>query len=309
MTTVLYIAGYGRCGSTVLAAILGNHPKFVSPGEVTYLYDDWGNAERTCSCGQRYGACEFWKGLALDSGPELVQSRLVRQVERASSLARLWLGWISEEVRETYRNSQQALFHHITSRGGATIVVDSSKSARFTAGRAIALRKLAGHDVYLLHLVRDGRATVESRVVTGSNWSLEGYARVPRLPTLRAVLGWMWSNCYASLTRRAFGDQHYLRLRYEDFVSNPAAWLQRIGEFLNVDTVTLIERVDRGEAFEVGHMVGGNRVRFVKAIVLRKPVDLRNSEGDGAGGKLTRRQRLLFLVLAGWLNRSYGYPT
>ena len=306
MSKVLYIAGYGRCGSTVLAAILGAHPEMVSVGEVTYLYDDWNNASRPCSCGERYAACEFWNGVV--GTPAARTPEVVRKVERASSLARVWLGWLPDELRETYGRTQDELFREILARRAATIVVDSSKSARFTAGRAVALRKLAGHEVYVLHLVRDGWASVESRVVTGSNWALEGYAREPRLPTLRAVLGWVWSNCYASLMRRAFGDRRYLLLRYEDFVSEPGAWVRRIGEWLDLDMEPLANRIERGDAFEVGHMVGGNRVRFEKAITLRRVTAGQPATAQRAGGTLTRRQRLLFAVLGGWLNRRYGYP-
>jgi Sulfotransferase family len=226
---------------------------------------------------------------------------MVRAVERASFLPRVWLGRVSGKVREAYRASQEQVFGHALARSGAAIVVDSSKSARLTVGRSFALKRLAGNDVYFLHLVRDGWATLGSRVVTGSNWALEGYAREPRLPTLRAVVGWVWSNCCASMMRRAFGSERYLLLRYEDFLSDPAASLRKIGELVGVDTSVLIERVERGVAFDVGHVVGGNRVRFQKAITLRRQEETSKEQ------RLTRRQRLLFSILGGWLNRRYGY--
>jgi hypothetical protein len=301
MTKVLYIAGYGRCGSTVLATVLGNHPQMVSVGEVSYLYEDWTNPLRPCSCEAVYTECEFWQGALPAGSSEAGTGRMVRAVERASFLPRLLLGRVSEKAREEYRVSQEQVFGHALARSGAAIVVDSSKSARLTVGRSVALQRLAGNDVYFLHLVRDGWATIESKVVTGSNWALEGYAREPRLPTLRAVVGWVWSNCCASMMRRAFGRERYLLLRYEDFLSDSAASLRKIGELLDVDTGVLIERVGRGEAFDVGHVVGGNRVRFQKAVTLRR------QEEKSKQPRLTRRQRLLFSLLGGWLNRRYGY--
>jgi hypothetical protein len=301
MTKVLYIAGYARCGSTVLSTVLGNHPEMVSLGEVSYLYEDWTNPNRICSCEARYPDCEYWNGVVPGGSSEAATGRMVRAVERASFLPRLWLGRLSDTTREEYRTAQQRVFGHALARSGAAIVVDSSKSARFTVGRSLALKQLAGYDVYFIHLVRDGWATLHSRVVTGSNWALEGHAREPRLPTLRAVLGWVWSNCYASMMRRAFGTERYMLLRYEDFLSDPAASLRTIGDFVGVDTGVLIERLERGEAFDVGHVVGGNRVRFQKAITLRRQEERSKKPG------LTRRQRLLFSVLGGWLNRRYGY--
>lgn len=301
MTKVLYIAGYGRCGSTVLATVLGNHPEMVSVGEVTYLYDDWSNPQRPCSCEKPYAECDFWQGVLAVGAAEAGTARLVRSLERASSLPRLWLGRVPDQAREGYRASQERVFEHALARSGATIIVDSSKSARLTVGRSVALRKLAGDDVYFLHLVRDGWATLESRVVTGSNWALEGYAHEPRLPTLRAVVGWVWSNCCASMMRRAIGSRRCLFLRYEDFLADPAAALRRIGDLVGIDNRTLIEQVERGQAFDVGHIVGGNRVRFQKSLTLRR------QEKGGADHRLTPRQRLLFRMLGGWLNRWYGY--
>lgn len=302
MTKVLYIAGYGRCGSTVLATVLGNHPQMVSVGEVSYLYEDWANPLRPCSCEACYAECGFWQDTVPAGSSQESTGRLVRAVERASFLPRIWLGRVSGKAQEEYRAAQERLLGHALERSGAAIVVDSSKSARYTVGRSVALQQLAGNDVYLLHLVRDGWASLESRVITGSNWALEGHAREPRLPALRAVLGWVWSNCFASIVlRRVFGHRRYLFLRYEDFLADPATSLRKIGDFVGVETSTLIERVERGEAFDVGHVVGGNRIRFQKAITLRR------QGREGVQHRLTRRQRLLFTTLGGWLNRRYGY--
>ena len=42
--TIIYIAGYGRSGSTVLDIMLGDHPRIFSGGELTYLFDDYKRA-------------------------------------------------------------------------------------------------------------------------------------------------------------------------------------------------------------------------------------------------------------------------
>jgi hypothetical protein len=301
MTKVLYIAGYGRSGSTVLATVLSNHPQMVHVGEVSYFYEDWANPSRTCSCKKRYTDCEFWEGAVVAGAFEAALQRRIRAIERVSFLPRLWFGFVSDKARQEYRASQAQVFAHALARSGADIIVDSSKSAQLTVGRSIALRKLAGHDVYFLHLIRDGVATLESRVLTGSNWALEGHSREPRFPALRALLGWIWSNCCASMIMRWSFGHRYLLLRYEDFLADPAESLRRIGNFVGIDTSTLIEQVERGEAFSVGHVVGGNRVRFQQAITLQR------QEKGSKEHRLTRRQRLLFSILGRWLNRRYGY--
>lgn len=301
MTKILYIAGYGRSGSTVLSTVLGNHPQMASLGEVSFLLEDWTDPRGVCSCGRRYRECDFWKDMFEGGGPSPETVRLARRVERASSLLRLCLGWVGREEREEYRAHQEQLLDYVTARTDAPVIVDSSKSPRLTVGRLLAMSRLAGQDVYILHLVRDGLATMASLVVTGSNRALEGRTRPLRLPALRAAVGWTWTNLFASAMRRVVGDDHYLRLRYEDFLADPPGALRRIGELLELDMSGLVERVEQRGAFEVGHMVAGNRVRFQRLIRLR------GVDADHQEHLLRRSQRLLFSVIGGGLNRRLGY--
>src|SRR5205085_11701092 len=76
-----------------------------------------------------------------------------------------------------YRRIVHHVHTYVRNRSGRPIVLDASKSARGAGARAIALQRLAGEDVYLVHLVRDGLASVDAMVSTGSNWAIEGHAR------------------------------------------------------------------------------------------------------------------------------------
>jgi hypothetical protein len=182
MTKVLYIAGYGRSGSTVLDVILGNHSHFVGIGEVSFLLDDWGNSSRLCACGAPYSECQFWKGLFPNQFPPSELAQTVRKIEKLSSVPRLLLGLIKHEDREVYHAYHERLFRYVTSSSQRSIVVDSSKSARAAVGRFLALTRTARQDVYVLHLVRNGLATMESLLVRGRNWALEGHVAPPKWP-------------------------------------------------------------------------------------------------------------------------------
>ncbi|HJP60639.1 MAG TPA: hypothetical protein VJ865_11585, partial [Gemmatimonadaceae bacterium] len=60
--TVIYIAGAGRSGSTILDTALGVLPRTESLGEVSNLFD----ASKTggmCSCGERLTDCCLWGGV------------------------------------------------------------------------------------------------------------------------------------------------------------------------------------------------------------------------------------------------------
>lgn len=301
MGKILYISGYGRCGSTILDIILNSHPEITGVGEVTFLSEDWNNSHRLCSCGVEYQKCDFWKGLFSEQTPSPQMTKLVRKIESRPSILRLLLGAIRREDRQEYRAYQEKILAHIVSQTGSSIVVDSSKSARSALGRFLALKKLAGQDVYVLHLVRDGFAVMESQIVTGDNWALEGEMISYKWPALRTTFGWVVTNVWVPLLGHLIGSNRYMLLRYEDLVENPAAALQSIGKFCGFDPSVLIERIDHDEYFEVGHMVGGNRVRLEGQLKLRRQA--RRKYGD----RLKPYQRIMFACLGGWLQHLYGY--
>ena len=62
-----------------------------------------------------------------------------------------------------------------------------------------------------------------------------------------------------------------------------------------------------GEAFEVGHNVGGNRLRKKGAVRLRQRDGAGSNSGKNGDDErvLTRRQRLVFAAVGGWLQRRY----
>jgi hypothetical protein len=300
MPRTLYIAGYGRSGSTVLATVLGNHPEIASIGEACFLPDDWPNPGRVCACGRSYADCARWSGLHDIMGDPSALHRL-RRVETIRGFPRLLLGLTSSKDRQLYRSFHRSVLRHVRELSHKPIILDSSKSAWLSMGRALALDRIAGEEVFVLHLVRDGRATLRSLLLTGSNWQMEGHSARSILPGIRAVVGWLGANLGASLMRYRLGKKRYLRVRYEDFLDHPEQELSRIGEFIDVEVDDLVARLRRGERFEVDHMVGGNRVRFERAVAVTR------SPAAGAQGTLDRRHRLLFALLGRWLNVRYGY--
>jgi hypothetical protein len=138
-------------------------------------------------------------------------------------------------------------------------------------------------------------------LVRGSNWALEGYDQATRPSALRVVLGWMSANLVASTLGARLGEDRYMRVRYEDLVEGPAAFLVEVARFCEFDGAGLARRVTSNDEFEIGHMVGGNRVRLQGKIKLEK------RQPDKPGGGLLRREQVIFAGLARWLNRYYGY--
>ncbi len=299
---VIYVAGYGRSGSTLLATLLGSAEGHVALGEVGTLLDVQGWGRRTCSCGLRYHRCPFWGGFPELEGDFTATLAALRAVESLLGFPRLLLGRVRPAVRERYVAHQRALFSWVEEQAGAGVAVDSSKSARRLTGRAVALHRLAGREVYVVHLVRDGRAVLESVLRAGTNRAREVDGAPGGHPgALRVVLGWITANLAAAAAGRVVGPERYLRVRYEDLVTDPEGTLAAIGDRFDVDLQPVMRRIRADDAFDVGHQVSGNRLRF------QDEVRVRRGAPTAAGASLSPGQRALFTLLGGALNRRYGY--
>jgi hypothetical protein len=291
---VLYVAGYGRSGSTLLSTVLGGHPDLVSAGELSFLPEDWSVSGRVCSCGEPYPECPHWRALPSQVADIAEWARQTRTIEKAIRVRPA-----SREHRQAYaRDWRAALAWSPGGTEGATIV-DSSKTAWATLRRPLALANLVRAQVVVVHLVRDVYATLESVTRTGSNWELEGRIRPRPLPAVRAVAGWVVANLGAEIVGRALGRGRYLRVRYEDFLADPALWIGRIGNLIDIPLEELGRRVADGESIPVGHVAGGNRMRFGGEVRL----EVRAAKP----GRLGPRHRVMCMVGAGWLRRVYGY--
>lgn len=300
---VLYIAGYGRSGSTVLDVLLGAHQRTVSVGEMTYVARDWSLEGRGCACGKTYVRCPFWEGALAQNGEPGRAEQVIRAVEHRKSLFSLLSGRLPLWQREGYRKQMRALFRHAARKGEAEIVVDSSKSARHAAGRFWALREVAGLDVQVLHLVRDGRSTLRSVVEKGSNWALEGHRKEKSFLAERTLLGWGLANSIAWGLGRALGRGRYLRVKFEDLLRAPEETLREIGDFMGVSLDSVVRKINHDEPVEVGHNVGGNRVRLNRTIRLQRD----KAPNPRPWTQLDRYHRMLFATSGQWLNLALGY--
>src|SRR5580700_2943144 len=78
-TKVLYIAGSNRCGSTLLARLLGDLPGFVAIGEgLVHFFCGSSEDHVPCGCGLAVQDCSFWKGVSLPVEEEPFAARWLR---------------------------------------------------------------------------------------------------------------------------------------------------------------------------------------------------------------------------------------
>jgi len=224
---VIYIAGSGRSGSTILERALGEIPGFVNVGELIDLF--WRLAvapgSERCGCGQIFANCPFWTAVGARAfggwenervaAVHQLQRRVARQrhLPRLIALPRGSRGF-ADDVR-SYGRDHASLYRAIAAEAGAEYVVDASK----WPVQALALAR-AGIDVRVIHLVRDVRGVAHSlsRHVTRPHAVDEPDAMAHHSPAGAAV---RWVACQSEAALLGRCGLPVTRVHYEDFVRQP----------------------------------------------------------------------------------------
>ncbi len=152
-TKIVYIAGYGRSGTTLLDTVLGNHPQMFGAGELTWLFR-YASQGETCTCGKALAACPVWASVLQRVATEIGSDNLGMLAEtslQAETFRR-------DRKRESdHRTIWRAVFRAIHNLTDCPAVVDSSKSTRRTYHRLALLNQVPDTELYVIHLVRDPR--------------------------------------------------------------------------------------------------------------------------------------------------------
>lgn len=261
---VLYLAGFGRSGSSILGNVLAQHPDVVHGGELRNLWNDGMILNRRCGCGERFAECSFWSAVSshLPVDPKDIIAARNRVARTRSALS--WIGPQSGQFQRdlsTFAEWTGAACKAISSVSGASLLIDSTMSPVY--GRA--LMEVEGLDIRFVHLVRDPRAVVNA-------WTREGLqdgedeVRMRRYTTAGSTIKWAAENL---LTEFLIGSRRpVLRVRYEDFVDRPIAATRQIFDFAGEPIQRRPEFTDSHTIdLPVSHTVWGNSSRFLHGIV------------------------------------------
>lgn len=316
--TVLYIASDVRSGSTLLDNLISNHPDVDTVGELRLLTayvhvhpvaEKWGGR---CTCERPIRECKVWSRVA-----EAYEANTGESFESAETgcsedprsrwfhLAMLvsWLcpirsvrqwafrwahkGAMAKSIGETCFQLLDG-FARVT---GKRVLVDSSKYPQqlyaMVAGKPECVR------LKLIHVVRDGRAVLYSKIkrTEQAGPNSEGFRLMPN------IRGWCYTNLQISLIRCLFAPDDVLVIRYEDLCDDRERVMKRICSFLDLpfDEQTLYL------SSESKHNIAGTSHRFTWDASTPITLDTRWRTG------LSGSQRFAFNVLGGWVNRCFGY--
>ena len=224
--TVLYIAGSGRSGSTLVERTIGAIVGFADVGELIDLCRRVAPHDERCGCGRPFGRCPFWKAVGEHAfggwNPELLSEMhdLQRHVARQRHLPRLLSPRARGESFSTalarYTDLYDALYRAISRAADARVIVDASK----WPAQAVALAS-DGLDLRVVHLVRDPRGVANSLAKSDvQRPHVEGRTDLmSHSSPAESAVRW-------TLTQREIGLLGRLgvplaHLQYEDFVRSP----------------------------------------------------------------------------------------
>jgi hypothetical protein len=272
--TVLYIAGAGRSGSTLLERMLGAIKGWMNVGELISIFTRGVALNERCGCGATFDACPFWRevGQRAFGGWDQEQARRILELSRVAVrgryLPRLLIGppdktpyW--REAQEYVRTFEQ-VYQAISDVTGADVIVESSKDPvhglYISRGRAADLRPI--------QLVRDPRGVAFSlskrniyRTQSLCNALMDVYS--PR----RAAFVWDYANFWAAVLRTQAPSSI---IWYEDLVEAPFSCLAQALRSLALNAPDLEYIAQNGVTLEAGHSISGN-----PAFYMADRIDLR----------------------------------
>lgn len=231
MIPLVYIAGTGHSGSTLLDLLLGTHSRIESVGEfkrIGRLYEA-PQIKQTCTCGKPFASCPFWTR---------VRSEADSLVDRSA-----WsLAPTKNLPAEAPAPGDLETFSRVILEiSGKSVLCDSSKSIRWLRW----LCRSGRFSIHLVHLVRDGRAVAHSNSKRG-----------------RPYWDWLrkWDDENAKIAHEATSLPHiasYTLLRYEDLTAGTREAVSPILEKWGLSW----ESGQLDFARHTHHNLAGNRMR------------------------------------------------
>ncbi|MBI5030578.1 MAG: sulfotransferase [Chloroflexi bacterium] len=289
-------------GATLLAFLLNAHPSITSIGELNGLIPSEDPESYLCSCGKKIKDCDFWqsvscemkrRGFEFNVADFRTAFRLSGQVWlqrlRAGSFRNAKLDairdWLLQKLPQERRQFKAlaarnlALIESILMLTGKRVFVDTSKDHL----RVRALQMFSPYDVRVIHLVRDPRGVVASRLRRGVPIDAEQAAR-------------QWVRLHMRLQNlhgNSLADK-YIRIRYEDLCQNPRAVLKQLYTFCGVDSDFEI-----ADWQAMPHHIVGNVMRLANVDAIKLDERWRSL--------LTETQKKDIWQIAGRLSEQYGY--
>ncbi len=157
MKKLVYIAGSGKSGSTLLDIILGDNKNSFSIGELNQLFREGLIENEYCTCKSIVKDCEIWQTVLLNWNEKATMSLKEYRKAQLYYESKKQLIKLLKEIKKPsedfiiFLNDTKILYDEIYKVSKKEILVDSSKSV----SRAIILNRIyPSNQLYVIHLIK-----------------------------------------------------------------------------------------------------------------------------------------------------------
>ncbi len=223
MDRMIFIAGEGHSGSTLLDMLLSTGGKAVSLGQTMSVLDrnDDEMMRAQCSCGQTGENCDLW-------GPVLSKT-------------------VGSSVPISLREKYKVLIERVDELYGPdTSIVDSSK----LIGNLQKIESFADFEIVPIQIIKDVRSFSVSMI----DKAIKRNGKAPVLEPERLFLNWYRHNQKIYRHLQASNDYNYFRVVYEELVFMTKTTVDDINAYLGDSYIDL-------EGAFNSHVLSGNRMR------------------------------------------------
>ncbi|MDR8390255.1 hypothetical protein NC796_03825 [Aliifodinibius sp. S!AR15-10] len=275
---VIYIAGNGHSGSTLLDIILGSNDECFSAGELKAITRDT-IMQEYCSCKKIISDCEVWSEVIqlwqanCEVDYQQYQNLRLRFERNKSTLRTLFNRmWPSNDF-DKYCEATLQLFQALRKVTGKSVIIDSSKSPQ----RIAVLSRIV--DLRVIHLCRDFTGVLNSAKKSSSKDIKAGIEKDnPASRTWKVVVDWIVTNIATEIFCIGVNSS---KVFYKNYVHNPES-LRGIHP--------LMDQINGKESFSTSHMLAGNIIRLKKDLKINPNVGFQYK-------RLNNNQRALAKVM------------
>ncbi len=250
---IIYIAGDGRSGSTLLDAILSNANNTISIGESYRFWRRFYEADTLCGCNNKIQECSLWNNVdkvlqnqiknynSTDVWQRIQFLLKFKHVKRIPEI-------ISSPDWDNFKKIVKLFYLTIEKETNKKVIIDSSKSL----GWLYLLLSMNFCEIKIIHLERDLPSVANSwkkDILLPEYYDKK--VKMPKKSNYVILKSWIKIAYLASLLKN---KENYFFLHYNDFINKPEKHLKRIEKFTNISLTRPFKMV-------FNHSIGGNPIR------------------------------------------------
>jgi hypothetical protein len=246
MREIIYIAGYGRSGSTILDISLGQHDDIMGMGEFTNIFIEWENLRDD----------PFWSSIIKDFERDFDEKIAIKDLIKLNRYVQSKpLFFVSKVKQSIYCKAWNLILDSVYAKKPNVILVDSSKTTRLALFRVKRFRKFLNCKIKMIYLTRSFKS-VKNSVKKGGNRSLE-----KNDPTFgkKSVKQFYFGYIFTFFSTKLCYPGIQTKLKFENFVANPTLHLNKVVASLGYNHVHYKE--DDFMNMDAGNGISGNRAR------------------------------------------------